>query len=346
VRRLLRFLALVAAIGYPLALLAVVCGLRFVGERWWVSQAALYLPRLGFALPLPFVALAIWLWAPRRWLWLQLVSVVLLLFPLMGLRAGGALIVPRASGEVIRLVTFNVFVDRRQGYGPVLEQVRRFNPSLVLMQEVTPESAAELLAGFPGWHTDFSDQFLIASRFPITEVRRPSLLEYPRGTGGAHFMRYTLQLPGGPLALFQVHTSSPRDALEALRGGGLRSQLRSGALFGEATRAAMEWNGERRRRQIEALARAAAGSPLPVLIAGDTNLPGLSWVLNHYLGAYQDAFEVAGSGFGYTFPATRRAWMRIDRVLGDRSIWFQETAVGRMQASDHYCVFAAFTVRR
>src|SRR4051812_7884499 len=72
-------------VGYPLALLLLVLLLRLVGDDWWVTSVALYLPPLGFALPLPFVALALLLAQRWRLLAAQLVSVWLLLFPLMGL---------------------------------------------------------------------------------------------------------------------------------------------------------------------------------------------------------------------------------------------------------------------
>jgi len=59
-----------------------------------------------------------------------------------------------------------------------------------------------------------------------------------------------------------------------------------------------------------------------VLIAGDTNLPGLSWALATLLGDYHDAFDEAGRGFGYTYPAWHRSWLRIDRVLGGPRLRF------------------------
>jgi hypothetical protein len=64
VRGALRVLAIVGRFADPLALVGVIVAFRCVGERWWVTLAAMYLPRIGFALPLPFVAVAIILWGP------------------------------------------------------------------------------------------------------------------------------------------------------------------------------------------------------------------------------------------------------------------------------------------
>ena len=44
-----------SAIAYPLLLLVAAVALRFVGERWWVTTVALYLPRLVLGAPLPFI---------------------------------------------------------------------------------------------------------------------------------------------------------------------------------------------------------------------------------------------------------------------------------------------------
>lgn len=86
--RLLRRLTLILAIGYPLALVGVVLALRFVGEQWWVTLVAMYLPRAGWALPLPVVIGAIMVWGDRRLLLLQIVSVAIIIGPLMGLHLG------------------------------------------------------------------------------------------------------------------------------------------------------------------------------------------------------------------------------------------------------------------
>ena len=81
VRATLRMLA----IGYPLALLIFIVSLRFVGEKWWGTTIALYLPRAPFALPLlPLIVAIVWL-GPRKLLWTQLLAFGLLL-GLMGFR--------------------------------------------------------------------------------------------------------------------------------------------------------------------------------------------------------------------------------------------------------------------
>jgi endonuclease/exonuclease/phosphatase family metal-dependent hydrolase len=87
-------------------------------------------------------------------------------------------------------------------------------------------------------------------------------------------------------------------------------------------------------------------SPYPVIIAGDTNLPGSSWALAHWFGEFQDGFDEAGSGFGYTYPlGKRRPWLRLDRVLAGPQFRFVDFGVIESKASDHLAVLAELELR-
>jgi hypothetical protein len=131
------------------------------------------------------------------------------------------------------------------------------------------------------------------------------------GAGGAHYALH----PETPIGLADVQrTESPRAGLEEVRGNGLREEIVSGRLLAGKASGAVDWNAFRRTRQVAGVAERANACTNAVIIAGDTNLPGLSWILGEHLGRYRDAFSLAGAGFGYTFPA-HRPWMRIDRIL-------------------------------
>jgi len=159
------------------------------------------------------------------------------------------------------------------------------------------------------------------------------------GSGGAHFVRYTVSTHLGLADVFNLHSASPRQGLEEVRGNGLREEMTSGRLFAGKASEVVESNAYRRQRQVEALTAVATTSPRPVIIAGDTNLPGLSWILAERLGHFRDAFSQAGRGFGYTFPANR-PWMRIDRILTNHRLRALDFRVGDAVISDHRCVFA------
>jgi hypothetical protein len=92
---------------YVAALLGMVLALRYVGEQFWMTGIAMYLPRVVFGLPcLVLIPLVLRL-GLLRLLWTQLAAALLVVFPLMGL----VLPRPRASagetplrgGDLVRM---------------------------------------------------------------------------------------------------------------------------------------------------------------------------------------------------------------------------------------------------
>jgi endonuclease/exonuclease/phosphatase family metal-dependent hydrolase len=355
IRRWLRRGSVALAAGYLAGLLAAVAALRLGGERTWITTILLYLPRFGFALPLPVVALALLVCGPRRLLWGLPVALALLLFPLMGCKLGlGRLLAPaaRAGGadgadvrRPMRVMTFNIATGQHPD--ELVDTVRAAAPDVLVVQEYNPqiEDTLRELDAIAGFHRHTADQFSIASRYPISGVYLPPKLDLagsvPRS---ARFVRYVLATPGGPLTVINVHPVSPRNGLEEMRGDGLLHGLLRGRIGEQQGIAAMRANSRLRLVQAEAIAAEARRSPHPLLIAGDTNMPGLSWILGHALGDYRDAFAEVGRGFGYTFP-TGRPWMRIDRILGDGRVAFHRCEVLHSAASDHLPVVADVSLR-
>jgi len=343
-RHLLRLIAVASAVAYPLALLAIILAFRFVGERWWVTLTALYLPRIGFGLPLPFVLVAAHLWAGRKFVVMQAVSVLLLVVPLMGFSLGLGRLLPHPDGPSLRVMSFNVkFWGAKVPM--VAAQAQRFAADIVLLQDASRGRDPELRAAFEGWNVRHDGEFALATRFPVREVYVPPSLVYPQGTGAAHYVHYTLETPLGLVDVFNVHPTSPRPGLEEVRGNGLREEIVSGRLFEGRASGPAEWNAFRRRRQVAGFAERANASANAVIIAGDTNLPGLSWILGEHLGHYSDAFRQAGVGLGYTFPSGR-PWMRIDRILTSDRLRALEFRVGDATPSDHLSVFAVLAPSR
>ncbi len=341
--RMFRWTAAFLAVAYPLALGLVILALRVVGERWWFTLAVLYLPRAGFAIPLPFVLAAAWRWAPRGLFALQVVSIYLLLVPLTGFTL--AFPAPAApAGATLRIVTCNIGKAGRR-LPDAIAQIQRFAPDIVAVQSVYPGDERALKAAFTGWHLHADGQFLTASRFAIREASIPPPLQYAAGTGGARYVRVTLETPVGPVDVFNVHATSPREGLDALRAGGVVRSFLSGRMFDPTTTQFVENNAYRRQRQIAGLAEAARSSVNGVIIAGDTNLPGLSRIYGEHLSSFRDSFDKAGRGFGYTFPASH-PWMRIDRVLTNDRLRPVDSRVGRSVAAEHLCVFAEIAADR
>lgn len=344
-------MALVLGIAYPLGLFASWALLRFSGESWWLPLVGLYAPPLGFLLPAPIVLAVTWRWAGRGWLALQIVAIVLALFGLLGLNLGlGRDRQAAQDAHALRVLSSNIDSGRR-GVPGLVAQIMELQPNLVLLQESNEEFSGELRQAFSGWHTDHNGQFFIASRFPILEISQAQDLYYAKGEGGgrkgrgsARFMRYTIDSPLGPTEIFNIHTTSPREGLDDMRGNGFLHELSHGRVLFGRNADLLTFNAYRRRRQVENMMAEVRASPLPVIIAGDFNLPGLSRVARDSLVGFDDAFERAGRGFGYTYPQ-RFPFLRIDRIFTGPGLQAVDFRLGEKPVSDHRCIFAVITRR-
>ena len=325
------------AIGYPIALIIFILALRLIGERWWGTTIALYLPRLPFALPLvPLSAAIIWM-GPRRLLWTQVAATALLL-ELTGLHLAWPSSAT-AGAFHLRVATCNIN-GGALGLHRILTPLLATNPDVIILQEVVPEGYPNLRTLVPGYYIRESGQFWLASRFPVEEMVEPPTRLNRGAQRSMRFVRYRITTPAGPVVLYNVHPISPRDGLEGVRGDGLRQQILRGDLFNTRARSLVAQNTSLRLTQLQALLESVRESRDPVVIAGDTNLPGLSWAFAHWLGDYTDGFSAAGTGFGYSFPAPRTPWMRIDRIMADRRFRFDDFRVIDSYISDHFAVMA------
>jgi vancomycin resistance protein VanJ len=338
-KRWLRPAAAVFASSYLAALVAVIVALRFGGERFWATALALYLPRIAFLAPLPFTTLALWVFGPRKLLVSQVAAALLVLFPLMGLVVPSIVRGARADRPSFRVLSFNVD-SLNHGADDVAAAIEAERPDLVLIQELGTHAAAfieRLQRTFGAVHV--STQFVVASRFPIEEVTDPPRIPYYGKGRSPRFMRYVIATPLGRAAIYNVHPISPRWGFHSLRGQGFRYEIESGRLFSEEHSEPLREDIWLRVLQVRTFAERARAEALPVLIAGDTNLPSLSPILSENLSSFTDGFGRAGAGFGYTFPS-RYPFMRIDRILTSSSLEFSTFRVSCRGVSDHLCVVA------
>jgi endonuclease/exonuclease/phosphatase (EEP) superfamily protein YafD len=335
----------ILALGYPLSLLLIVLAIRCVGERWWGTTALMYLPRKAFIAPLPFLTLALLWRLPRRWLLTQVVAVALLVFPLLGLR----LSLPssaHAGATRVRVYSLNI-AGGKMGLDGVAAQIRDVNPDLVFLQETWTDTGQRLRDRFPDYHFHLSGELVVASRYPLLDVFEPPEILHRGVLRSPRWLRCRVALPGGQtVAVYDLHPISPREGFNEMRGEGIASEVLSGRIL-ENTDAweSVQMNAELRCAQIQGAAEDAGRSKEPVIMAGDTNLPGLSWALGHYLGGLQDGFSEAGNGLGYTFPATNRPWMNVDRILADDRFRFVAFSVITQRVSDHLAVVAELELR-
>ncbi len=340
-KRSVAAVALLAGL-YPLLLIGSACALTFIGERHWITAAALYLPRLVFAVPLPVFVLLLFWCGPRRLLWTQLVAALVILFPLMGL----VLPWPHGSnpGPTLRVLSFNVD-SAHAGETALLEAVDAQRPDVALLVEAPLGDTRlrdALATRFP--HVERASQFLLGSQFPIVEVTELPRVSYQGRTRTSRAMSYQLDTPQGPVRLYAVHPISPRGAFGMYRFRGALNRLRQSDHLSVDEESDMLGNAGLRSVQIEEALRRAHAEHLPVIVAGDTNLPGLSAVLRRSFSGYQDGFAEASWGFGYTFPA-KQPFLRLDRIFAGPEFRFTSFHSGCRGSSDHLCVWADLTRR-
>jgi endonuclease/exonuclease/phosphatase (EEP) superfamily protein YafD len=340
----LRRAVLVLSVLYAAGLVLTIALLRFVGERWWFTAVLLYLPRPLFLAPLPIALGALLATGQRRPLYVLLAVTTPLAVILLGFVFPWPAFAD-AKAPSIRVLSYNV----NSCYGGVAEVVAvidQYSPDVVMLEEVgqTDVLAPMLQQRYATVRVD--TQFVVATRFPVVETVDPNRLGYNGRQRSPRWLKQTMQTPLGPIAFFVVHPLSPREGFYALRGHGLKHELLSGRLFTGANKDVLVTNTGLRALQVADFAEAARAETLPVVIGGDTNLPGLSYLLNSKLSAYQDGFRSAGWGLGYTFPTTHVPWMRIDRVLASETLHFVGFQVGRSKVSDHDCVVADLQLGR
>src|SRR5262249_14447009 len=142
-----------------LVLVLIVLALeRGVGERAWPVVALTYAPQIVFAIPIFVIAPLLYRRA-RRLLWTQAVALLVVVFPLMGLRLGHSRSAKDGS-HVVRLMTYNVWWGWR-GEESILDEIDDAHPDLALMQAANDRLEAALRQRYPSWTVARHHQFLM-----------------------------------------------------------------------------------------------------------------------------------------------------------------------------------------
>lgn len=321
-----------------LCLLLVVSLLLFaVSEDWWFSSALTYAPRMPYLVPafLLLVASALW---HRSSIAVNLISTSMVAVPIMGLSlpvsqwTGGS--ASSARGQTLKVISCNV-QDFRPDFASVLKEVSRFNPDVVAFQDARSESTL-LRQYFESWHSLREGEYFLASRYPIKLISAGHFEAFDRL--GA--IQCELELPSTKIMFFNVHQMTPRHGLRNLDISSPITQRGSGR---------MAQYLELRTAEAIELRDFVEGSrgQLPTLIAGDFNTPCESSLYHRNWFGYQNAFNVAGIGYGYSFPCTRQycwppglPWMRLDHILADDAWKVHKCFVGKANGSDHRLIAA------
>jgi endonuclease/exonuclease/phosphatase (EEP) superfamily protein YafD len=318
----------------------VLSGFNRVGaERWWFGAFNLYLPQVVWAVP-GALLLAAAVRVRSRWAWVAALCLGWVLGPVMGFHWTGPEPARPGAPAPVRVMTCNA------KYGPhdgreLIKDIERHRPQLVLLQDAPGILHGPLAPFFRGWKVCSFEQYVIASRGPVTDVK----VLWARYPGGKlPVLRCVARLEGKPVACYSVHLQSPRESLNAFRPDPADNWRPL-----EAIRE-LEQGARVRFLQAQALRRLVEAETGAVLVAGDLNSPEASRVCATLEEAgLQDAFSQAGRGYGYTYghfllrhriPWLHWSWMRLDHLLASRQIQVLRCWVGTRKASDHRPVFA------
>jgi endonuclease/exonuclease/phosphatase family metal-dependent hydrolase len=226
------------------------------------------------------------------------------------------------------LLTLNT--DGRASPADVLRLIEREKPHVICLQECyRPEGWYEILGN--DWHIRRHREFIVASRFPLSElepITSPRLPEYVLPAVSCEVLA-----PEGAFNLICVHLPSMRDGLEAILDAPL-----DGASALDASRT-------RHTFAAEAVASWATSRELPVVLAGDFNqVEGTSLYRKHW-GNMANAFSSVGLGWGATFHS-RWHGIRIDHILASKQWFVVDCHVHDDVGADHRPVSATLSLAR
>lgn len=317
-----------------LGCLALIAWLIFsVSESWWVSDALLFLPRSPYALP-AVILLGLSAMHARQFVWVNLLSIAIVVGPLMELQLPFSAAAAAPADQQLTIVSCNVQAFQ-PNFGKVLREIAQISPDVVAFQEAYGGSPL-IETYFADWHIVHVGEFWVGSRYPLRHVSTCTAAAYDRETA----ISVEVEAPQGRFRLFNVHLMTPRRGLSEL---GPASAL-TGSAAEEIERHAV-------LREDEAFTTrtfVAAHKPLlPTMVVGDFNMPVSSSIFDDAWGDLQNAFSIAGTGYGYTSPCRSHRvwpddcpWARIDHILAGPQWGIEDCQVGASNGSDHRLVAA------
>lgn len=339
-----------SAFAYATFLLLLIVSFRWIGEKNLTLAFLLYAPRTAFLIPSLLLFLPAILWHRRSALVLVICS-VFYLFLGLDFRAGKTpLPSPSSPGKSLTVLTYNRGEHMNQSLRPFKAHTK---PDLILLQEAGGRAAGYLQAEgyeeFP--HAVDCAEFTLLSRYPILSVEAVTLR--PGDASPPIAARFLIDFESSEIAVYSVHTVTPRDTLNYYRRGAFLYGIIGvpGTPFAQKRRANQAY-WDARVEEARLLRDYIEADPLPAIIAGDFNAPAGGYIHQLFRSRFHDAHATVGHGFGYTFPGTTRnplsrggPWMRIDYLFGNdawKPVW---CITEPDRPSQHRAVAAQFVIK-
>ncbi|WP_319583122.1 endonuclease/exonuclease/phosphatase family protein [uncultured Pseudodesulfovibrio sp.] len=300
-----------------------------LGDRWWPATLLLFGPRWVLGLPLLLlIPLALW---RRRFLLLPLgLSLGILVWPLLGWNM--VLSTPKAvPGPRVRILSLNTN-DGRIDRDALAGLIEALSIDVVSLQELPKWFALPILEG---WHTRRQAGVAIYSRYPLERGRSVVTAHPPHLNKRLSGLSAVVDAPQGRFLFCAVHLPSARYGLQNVVSRGLGVDPAKAALLRDETLG--------REHASRLVASLAASASLPVIVAGDFNMPRQSRIFRDVWGGFHDAFAETCGGYGWTFYDNYKGIpvrLPIDHVVSANGAVPLDFLVGPDVYSDHRPIIA------
>lgn len=314
--------------------LAIVAGwltITLLGDRVWWTLPILFGPRwiwlLFIAGIVPYIVMS-----PRRGIPLAVAAALIALLGITDWRLGLGRI-QRARGVTVRVMTLNAGAGSSVPQSPrILDEIRSEDADVVVITECggnLPSALQAMSATYQVLVAKETSNCLLG-KGTITGWWERDPTDAFRQSGSGAIQRAEVVLPQGAVRIGLVHLSTPRGALQEFR------DISSIPSLGAVTR---RNTAEREEESEHAVEWIDQGRAMPLIIAGDFNLPVESAIYRRNWGRFRNAFSEVGWGPGYT-KHTRWWGIRIDHVLSGGDVRPLSSYVGRDVGSDHLPLIA------
>ncbi len=304
---------------YLAAVAALMLAQRYVGERVWFVTWVTYAPQHAAAIPVAPLLLWAVLARSSRAVLLNLASLAVVFFGLMGYCWH---LDPGPGPDTLRVMTYNIhYLDG--GLEPVARTIAAEKPDVVVLQEVSPRPGKPHPMGLiktrlPQYRFASHKGLAVGSKYPI--VHTEARVTWPEPSGRPA-LRVDVKARGRTVHIFAAHLAvAIDDELIEKRWSAIPSYTKhSTNVRSNQTRRLLDWttrvNG-------------------PVILAGDFNTPPRGRIYGRIRVRYRDAFAAAGRGLGHTFRSDL-PMLRIDYVFTSGGVKPRRAWVPDSHASDH-----------
>jgi endonuclease/exonuclease/phosphatase family metal-dependent hydrolase len=264
-------------------------------------------------------------WCNRHLLPPLLLATLIVYGPVMGLNIPLS-VIKKPAGPVLRVVTCNI--HNGEFHPDLLDAfILNTGADIVALQECPDELSVKIPVG---WHVMKDGLLAILSRYPLRDFNSLQALHLPHEWPRTSLFQCVVEAPGGDIIFNTVYLPSPRY--------GLQNVLDRHTLISPARAELLAEESDHRWRTAHAVQQRAVTLPLPVIIAGDFNMPIDSNVYRQVWGGYSNAFSDVGFGYGWTVWDTIRGipvGVRVDHILVSAEFEALRCEIGSDIGSDH-----------